>query len=140
MCIHSKRFMSIKMAMLLLQAIGIYQLLTGKVVRLLLNYQLQYKHGVRHANADGMSRLPIKDVYEEGAHLCNTIFMVDLDHSPVTAAEVRLGTERDPTLSRVIKFVLQGWPENFDVDEEFRPFKQKTDEMSVERGCLLWGS
>ena len=41
-------------------------------------------------------------------------------------------------LSKVLNFVLQGWPSVF--DGEFTAYSRKKDELSVEQGCLLWGS
>ena len=43
------------------------------------------------------------------------------------------------TLAKVRKFVLQGWPEG-EVNEQMSPYAQRKDELSVEDGCVLWGT
>ncbi|XP_063924618.1 uncharacterized protein LOC135138566 [Zophobas morio] len=43
-------------------------------------------------------------------------------------------TRRDPTLSKIVKFVTEGWPDDF-----LKPFVQRKDEITCEQGCLMWG-
>ena len=69
----------------------------------------------------------------------NEIYMVRLDHAPVTAAEVKRETGRDPIMSRVRDFILSGWPEEFDANDDLTPFVRKADEMTVDDGCVLPG-
>ena len=69
------------------------------------------------SNADGLSRLPVLDVPRptpvsgDIVHLLETI-----NTSPVDATKIKLWTARDPMLSQVLQFVLQGWPS--EVEEE----------------------
>ena len=51
--------------------------------------------------------------------------------------EVRLWTQRDPVLSKVLQFALQGWPEQ--VAPELKSFFHCRDELSVEDNCIMWG-
>ena len=48
-------------------------------------------------------------------------------------------TEKDPILSRVHRFVLHGWPNIVD-NEDLKPYFNCRDELSIVRGCVLWGS
>ena len=34
---------------------------------------------------------------------------------------------------------MQGWPDELEVDPEFRPYRSKMNELTVEDGCVLWG-
>ena len=43
-------------------------------------------------------------------------------------------------LSKVRRFVLNGWPCDVTAEEVLRPYISKKDELSVHNGCLLWGS
>ena len=104
------------------------------------NYELVYRPGVQNGNADGMSRLPIEGKDSDSSHVKNDVFMVDLAHSPVTSMEVKRETERDRVLTRVRDFILHGWPDNLEEDVEFRAYKTRADELTVEEGCVLWGS
>ena len=74
-------------------------------------YELLYRPGNENGNADGLSRLPVLDVPRttpvpgDIVHLLETI-----NTSPVDATKIKLWTARDPVLSQVLQFVLQGWP------------------------------
>nr|XP_023660672.1 uncharacterized protein K02A2.6-like [Paramormyrops kingsleyae] len=52
--------------------------------------------------------------------------------------EVRSWTGKDPVLSRVRQFVQHGWPQH--VDPAFQPYTVRNTELSVQDGCVLWGS
>ena len=103
-------------------------------------YELLYRPGSQNGNADGLSRLPLADVPEitpvpgDVIHLLETI-----STSPVDATKVKLWTARDPVLSLVLQFVLQGWPLKVE-DEALKPYFTRREELSVYAGCLLWGT
>lgn len=64
-----------------------------------------------------------------------------LDSSPVTVSKIRGWTEQDPLLSRVKRRILSGWPDHFSSgEEELKPYFRRRYELSVEDGCVLWGS
>ena len=104
------------------------------------DYELRYQKGVANANADGMSRLPQRALETEISKVNNDVMMVNLSRAPVTSIEAKTHTRRDPVLSRVLEFVLNGWPEEFSASEEFQPYGTRSNELAVESGCLLWGS
>ena len=59
--------------------------------------------------------------------------------SPVDDSKIKLWTARDPVVSQVLQFVLQGWPS--EVEEETpKPYFIRREELSVHASCLLWGS
>ena len=103
------------------------------------DYELEYKHGSENANADGMSRLPLKQCKMEESDVQNMVYMVELERAPVTSAEMALHTGRDPVLSKVRELVQQGWPESLEISEEIRAFSTRKQELSVEDGVVLWG-
>ena len=96
-------------------------------------YHLRYKPGVQNTNADGLSRLPLptKIAYvpvPEEVVLSLSI----VNDAPITATKIAQWTARDPVLSTVLNFVLQGWPSV--VDGEFTAYSRRKDELSVEQG------
>ena len=104
-------------------------------------YTIQYKAGRDHANADGLSRLPLGDAPTEVPKPAETILLMDhLAASPVSARHIRLQTDHDPTLSKVRKFVQHGWPAELPDTSDMHPFHRRRYELSVEDGCLLRGS
>ena len=76
----------------------------------------------KNGNADGLSRLPVLDfpgstpVPGDIVHLLETI-----NTSPVDATKIELWTARDPVLSQVLQFVLQGWPSEVE-EEALKPY------------------
>ena len=58
--------------------------------------------------------------------------------SPIRAAKIRQWTDTDPVLSRVRRNVLGGWVTSN--DPELQPYQSRAAELSVEDGCVLWGS
>ena len=75
------------------------------------NYDLEYRSGLENANADALSRLPIDADPQEESNIVNDIHMVELEHAPVTADEVKLHSTKDPLIRKVIEWVENGWPE-----------------------------
>ena len=102
-------------------------------------YTIGYKPGDQHANADALSRLPLPDGPEEVPLPGEIILLFEtLNDSPLTARDVRALTDKDPLLSRVRNNVLHGW---HDIDQpEMRPYQSRSLQLSVQDGCLLWGS
>lgn len=100
------------------------------------DYELQYKKGKLLANADGLSRLPIKSSTE----IPQSLYSFNLtNESSVDFNEVITATKKDQILVKVIDYTLSGWPESF-TDIRLKPFFQKRHDFSVENGCLLRGS
>ena len=100
------------------------------------SYKIEYRRSEDHGNADALSRLPL---LEESITDKPEIYRVSyLDDLLVDSSDISDKTRRDPILSRVLEYGLTGWPNH--VDREQQPFFTKRDELSTERGCLLWGS
>ena len=100
-------------------------------------YSIRYRSSSENANADSLSRLPLKqkakiDVDE------NYIFHTYVDSLPVTAQKIAKIVQKDPVLSRVYEYTLSGWSKECK-DESLQPYWNRRDELSIEDGCLLWG-
>ena len=103
------------------------------------DYTIQYKEGSKMANADALSRLPLKTTMEEVPRPPELVHLVDfLDSTPLSHTQIKLWTDHDPILSRVKKWVQTGWPAR--VKDEFEPYFRRRDELSLEGGCVLWGN
>eukprot|EP00731_Ephydatia_muelleri_P017692 Em0010g790a len=106
------------------------------------NYRIMFKSGDSQANADAFSRLPLSESTAVVPVPGDTIFMLETlrtGDSPVTAAEIKSWTDKDPILSRVRNMALTGWQAHASNDVTFRPYKQRECELSVQDGCVLWG-
>ena len=62
--------------------------------------------------------------------------MTELSYSPVTSKEVADFSKKDP--ANVTDYVLSGWPNK--VQEQFKPYLYRKNELSVESDCLIWGN
>ena len=117
---------------------------SGRIIRwsLLLagyNYKLCYKPGCRIPNADCLSRFPKQVDVADPPKVGEEILLLDqLSLTVVRADDIRRWTDHDPVLSCVRNNILRGWEECS--SEEFRPYINRKDELTVLNGCVLWGN
>lgn len=97
-------------------------------------YEVEYRPGSEHGNADALSRLPCKQADAEA----EVFFFSGLNELPVAAEDISRASERDPVVAQVLKYTLCGWP-NYVADEALKPYFVHRNELSVEQGCVLWG-
>ncbi len=87
-------------------------------------YRIVYRAGKENANADALSRLPLPDTPASTPLPPETVFLLErLNDSPVSAKQIKIWTERDKVLSKVKRFVLQGWPPIV-MDAEMKPLRK----------------
>lgn len=58
---------------------------------------------------------------------------------PVNHKIIARYTSYDPVLNRVYGFCLHGWPSKMDFDEKFHNFFDKSSQLHIQHGCLMWG-
>ena len=66
------------------------------------------------------------------------VFSGSLGEITVTVKDIRSWTSKDPALSKVRLMLESGW-ENCR-DTAYTPYTQRKDELSIEDGCVLWGT
>ena len=59
-----------------------------------------------------------------------------VDASPITAAEIALETTKDPVLSQVYHYMMEGWLRQ-GVSEVIRPLYQRREQLATDQRCLL---
>jgi hypothetical protein len=96
------------------------------------NYEIVYKKGSQNANADLFSRLPLET--EPLVSECRVDF---IDKLAITDKEIKVATEKDPVLRKVVYYTINGWPT--EVDDYLIPYKNKRDSFTIENGCLISG-
>ncbi|KAK2566762.1 Transposon Tf2-6 polyprotein [Acropora cervicornis] len=102
------------------------------------DYSIRFVPSKHNAVADALSRLPLPSTLSGE----NAIFKVEerlVDSLPITHKEISHATQVDPVLSKVLEFVRHGWPQPVE-DIRLKPYFNRRFELSVEQGCLLWGS
>ena len=101
-------------------------------------YDIRYKCTTDHANADGLSCLPLPyTTPSDDAQGPNTSMIGQIQALPVTAQNISKATRRDLTLSQVFCYVQNGWPHQVSVD--LQTFKDRQTELSTQSGCIMWG-
>ena len=100
------------------------------------SYEIEYKATQQHANADSLSRLPLK-ITNDPLDEVNIFNIAQVEALPTTAAQVATATKKDPLLSQVYRYTQSGWPN--EVDDVLLSFWNRRTEITIERGCLLWG-
>ena len=96
-------------------------------------YDVEYKRSKEHCNADGLSRLLLSQTEDTSEIFCISF----ADALAVTADEIAAQTVKDPALSEVYHYVLEGWPQ--EVRKELKPLYLRREQLSTDQGCLLWG-
>ena len=100
-------------------------------------YDIEYKKGTEHTNADGLSRLPLVVPDEGELDEVDLFNMSQVDVLPVTCEQIGHYTKKDPTLSLVYEAIRRGW--TTDPGESLKPFYIRRDELTLLQGCILWG-
>ena len=105
------------------------------------DYAWKYRSGKSMCHADALSRLPLD--HGEGDEVpqpAEVVFLLQkLDYSPVTSEHIKTMTCRDPVLSKVSEYVTTGWPTDC-ANSNLSVYFHKQNEISIENGCLLWGT
>ena len=107
------------------------------------DYRLEYRPGSKQGHCDALSRLPPADSGPGSVPVpAETVHLLEFfNASPVNVAQIRLWTSRDPILSAVYNCVRDGgWDSVTDLGPDFQPYKCRVGELSVQKGCVLWGS
>ena len=102
------------------------------------DYEIKYRTSAKHANADGLSRLPMatgKTATE--SDVMDNFYMNHMDVWPITASVIQSECSKDPVLSKVLGRTQHGWPKVSPVGLE--PLFSKRHELSIFHGCIMWG-
>ena len=102
-------------------------------------YSIEFRNTHEHANADGLSRLPLAS--DAASHPVDVevhaFHVAQLEHLPVTATQIHTATRQDPTWSSLYNAVQNG---NVESIAHMQPFASRFDQLATHQGCLLWGS
>ncbi|CAB3995696.1 Retrovirus-related Pol poly from transposon, partial [Paramuricea clavata] len=72
-------------------------------------YKIQYKAGKNNGNVDALSRLPLPKMPLSTPQPGETILLMEhLEETPVNSTQIREWTKRDPVMSKVLRFTMQG--------------------------------
>jgi transposase InsO family protein len=94
--------------------------------------------------ADFFSRFPLGEVDLPFHDIVSFIHINNIAKIPVTAETIARRSQLDPVISKVISYVLHGWPQEWQqlkhVPEAFRSFFLQRNNFTNVRQCLVIGS
>ena len=70
-------------------------------------YDINYRKSELHANADGLSRLPLPVGHKEGKQ-ADIFYFRQVEEAPITSAQVEQHTRNNPVLSKLLNAVVKG--------------------------------
>ena len=80
------------------------------------DYDLEFRTSLAHANADGLSRLPLHTTNPAGYSKEPNVFNVSqIESLPVTAHNIQNAAKKDRILSKVYNYTRRGWPRLFNL-------------------------
>lgn len=101
-------------------------------------YNIVYKPGKHHANANALNRLSVPETAPK-KEVTEQVLMMDLlDDTLVDTIQIKRWTAKDVILSQVHEYTLKGWPAH--TDAHFKPYQQRKMEMSVREWLCALGS
>jgi hypothetical protein len=101
------------------------------------SYDIVYRSSENNANADLLSRLPVRGEQEKDPEE-EYVFQTVAEGLPITAKRIADGTGKDAILSKVYEYTASGWPGVCE-DPELEPYWRIRHELSLDCSCLLWG-
>ena len=111
------------------------------VTLMMYSYDIVHRKTKDHANCDMLSRLPIERKPEEEDNGAETVLAVNLEEAMISSETVTRETRKDPVLSKVFQYTVDGWPKKVDSNsDEMKQYERRQDELSIEHGCLTWGN
>ena len=104
------------------------------------HYSIKYRKAKENANADAMSRLPSSPSESELEANDDVFQMTYLDKLPIRSEDIEQATKHDGVLSQVLQYTSQGWPNSAThLPESLKPYYHRKDQLTTEKGCVLWG-
>ena len=101
-------------------------------------YKIQFQRTGNHANAEALSRLPIKEKELQSTETVSLLQLRQIEDTLLTAKQIANSICKNPVLSQVLQHVKTGWPNQ--VPTAMQPFANRKEELAVEGNCLLWGA
>ena len=107
-----------------------------KSTSIIYEYQIFFNSTSTHGNADALNLLPLPDSCKNPPVPTETVLLLEkLSKGPF---EIKLWTRRDPILSKVFQFILNGWPLVLSTPV-LKPYSTRNyNSQSTQDGIVLW--
>ncbi|CAC5383037.1 unnamed protein product [Mytilus coruscus] len=102
-------------------------------------YEIEFRGTAKHANADSLSRLPLKSTeVDTSLKMVESFHIAQMEVIPVSNKQVQQETRNDRVLGLITTFTQDGW-HTIHKDGEYAPYYSRRNELTVHQGCLMWG-
>lgn len=102
-------------------------------------YKIEYIKSAQNGNCDALSKLPINDTTPIFDNEFIGLNYVEETLESVSVVEIAKETKRDGVLNKIIRYVSNEWPSVKKLEDSEQKYYAKRDELSIEKGCLMWG-
>ncbi|XP_053698915.1 uncharacterized protein K02A2.6-like [Sabethes cyaneus] len=115
---------------------------------LLYDFEIEYVATNKFGNADVLSRLIDQHAKPEEDYVIASIRLEDDIRSvascsantlPLSFRVVAQGTQSDPLLRKVFRYIRDGWPQSQLIEPELKRFQARQESLSLVDGCILFG-
>ena len=109
-------------------------------------YNFEYKPGCKIPHADFMSRVEtekettLEHVEDQISSDTILTFEVFDEYPVINSKEIAKYTRRVGNFSVLERYIKHGFPEQSQCQQELLPFYFRKDELSIQRGCIMWGN
>ncbi|XP_043478167.1 uncharacterized protein K02A2.6-like [Leptopilina heterotoma] len=104
------------------------------------DYEIKFLKGKNNQSADFLSRYmgpSLVDLESGNKDDFTYLNFVTENVKLISAESISEETDKDDNLKRVKQFVLNGWPNK--VPESLIPFSRKSNDLYIDKGCIMWG-
>ena len=92
------------------------------------DYSLKFRPGLKLVNADMFSQLPLPEAPKKVPRPGDTVLLLQgAEVQPIHVKQIRMWTDRDPTLAQVREVVMHGWQQTD--KEDLAPFQNRKNEL-----------
>ncbi|XP_052896596.1 uncharacterized protein K02A2.6-like [Anopheles moucheti] len=114
----------------------------------LYDFSIEYIPSAKFGNADLLSRLISEHAKPDPEYVIASTELEDdvsfvaiqsLNAFPLNFRDVANATRADPVLRKVHHYIMQGWPKNNAYGQELARFFNRSESLSMVRGCILFG-
>lgn len=102
------------------------------------DFDIKFVPTERNGNADALSRLPLQHLKGESDRDDAAYLHFVEDSFPISHKDVAKETRNDLILRRVYGYLMSGWPEGTEIENE-KPYFHRKESLHIDHDCIVWG-